>query len=163
MEQNQNTSLFGMNVDQSGKYHLTEATKWAKFLAIFGIIVCLLIALIGVFFGAFFESLMSGRGGREFAEFNEFQELTRATTRQASIGFALVYVLIALLYFFPCLFLYKFAVRARRALDINDSNLLTTSFQSLKATFRYLGVITIIIITFWVLAFVVGIIAGNSM
>ncbi len=163
MEQNQNTSLFGINVDQSGKYHLTEATKWAKFLAIFGIIICILVALVGVFFGAFFESLMSGRGARDFNEFNEFRELTQTTTRQVSMGFALVYVLIALLYFFPCLFLYKFAVRARRALDTSDSNLLTTSFQSLKATFRYLGVITIIIIAFWVLTFIVGIIAGSSM
>ena len=63
MEQNQDTSLFGINVDQAGKSHLADTAKWAKFLAVFGFIICGLIVIIGIFFGSFFSMLTSQYGG----------------------------------------------------------------------------------------------------
>ena len=51
-EQNQETSLFGFGIDQSSRAHLSEAAKWAKFLAIVGFVMCGLIVVMAIFFGS---------------------------------------------------------------------------------------------------------------
>jgi hypothetical protein len=159
MEQNHNSTLFGMSVDQTGKSHLAEAAKWAKFLSIMGFIGCGLIVLMGVFFGSFF-SMFSGELNRN-SPYGDFP---------ASRGFgavaAIMYVLIALIYFFPCLFLFRFATKMKTALASNDQETLNTSFQNLKATFRFIGILTLIGLCFWVLALIVGLLGaatGGSM
>ena len=155
MEQNQDSALFGMSVDQTGKSHLAEAAKWAKFLSIMGFIGCGLIVLIGVFFGSFF-SMFSGQLNRN----SPYGDMP------ASGGFgaiaAIMYIVIALIYFFPCLFLYRFATKMKTALATNDLETLNTSFQNLKATFRFIGILTLIGLCFWVLALIFGLLGAAT-
>ena len=159
MDQNQDSSLFGINVDQAARAHLGEAAKWARFLAIIGFIMCGLIVLIGLFFGSFMGVFMNRYGGS-----NPYNDLPAGDGFTAAI--AVYYIVIALLYFFPCLFLYRFASRMKVALGNNDQEMLNSSFQNLKATFRYVGIITIIFLAFMVLGFLVamlGVAAGSRM
>lgn len=159
MEQNQDSSLFGINVDQIARTHLSETAKWAKFLSIMGFIICALIVLIGIFFGSFF-SMFSSRYGS-----NPYDELPVSSTGFGAT-MAIAYVIIALIYFFPCLFLFRFATKMKAALAANNQEVLNTSLQNLKATFRYVGIITIIMLAFWVLALLVGLLGaatGGSM
>ncbi len=158
MEQNQDSSLFGINVDQVGRSHLGEAARWAKFLAIMGFIFCGLIVLMGVFFGSFMGILSSRSGGNPYGDV--------VSTPGIGAAMAIYYVIVALIYFFPCLFLYRFATKMRNALAANDQETINTSFQNLKATFRYMGIVTIIMLAFVVLAFIVallGVAAGSNM
>ena len=79
---------------------------------------------------------------------------------------AVLYIIIALIYFFPCLFLFRFATKTKAALAANDQEVLNASFQNLKASFRYVGIITIVLLAFWVLALLVGLLgvaAGSNM
>jgi hypothetical protein len=159
MEQNQDSSLFGINVDQTGKLHLAEAAKWAKFLSILGFIFCGLIVLIGIFFGSFM-SVFSSR----YAS-NPYDELPVSSTGFGA-AMAVYYIVLALIYFFPCLFMYRFATKMKTALTSNNQEVLNTSFQNLKASFRYVGIITIIMLAFVVLAFIVlllGVATGSNM
>ena len=149
MEQDQSTSLFGLNIDPSSKAHLNEAAKWAKFLAIMGFIVCGLIVLIGIFAGSIFSRMSSYRS---------FD--TEVNTSSFAAAAAVIYILIAVLYFFPCLFLFRFAVKMKTALMSDDQNTLNTSFQNLKKTFRYVGVLTIIVLSFYILALIIGLASG---
>ncbi|MGZ8516752.1 MAG: DUF5362 family protein [Chitinophagaceae bacterium] len=149
MEQNQDSSLFSINVDQTGKTHLAEAAKWAKFLSILGFIMCGLIVLIGIFFGSFF-SMFSSRYGS-----SQYNDLPASSTGLGA-AMAIYYVVIALVYFFPCLFLFRFATKMKTALGSGDQEVLNSSFQNLKASFRFVGVLTIIGLAFLVLALVVG-------
>ncbi|MES1219129.1 MAG: hypothetical protein ABUT20_26725, partial [Bacteroidota bacterium] len=68
MEQNQESSLFGLTIDQESKSHLSEAARWARFLAIVGFVICGLIVILGIFFGSIFSSMSSryGRYGNDF-------------------------------------------------------------------------------------------------
>jgi len=152
MEQNQDTSLFGLNIDQASKNHLSEAARWAKFLAIIGFIGCGLLVIIGIFAGSIFSNLSS-----QYPGFGDAQTEVRGFGAIAAV----IYILIAILYFFPCLFLYNFASKMKAALVADDQNSLNTSFQNLKKTFRYLGILTIIVLSFYVLVFLIGII-GNA-
>jgi hypothetical protein len=51
-------------------------------------------------------------------------------------------------------------VRIKRGIDIAGQDLITQGLRSLKSFFRYWGIITIIIITFYVIVFVVAILGG---
>jgi len=159
MDQHQDTSLFGMNVDQTGKAHLAEAARWGKFLSIIGFIICGLIVLVGIFASTFFN-LMVNRYDR-----SSYSDLP-APSQGFGIIMAIYYIVIAVVYFFPCLFLYRFANKMKTALESNDQELLNGSFQNLKATFRFIGILTLIGLVFAVLAFLIVILgaamAGNT-
>jgi hypothetical protein len=155
MEHQQDSSLFSMSVDQAGKAHLAEAARWAKFLSVMGFIGCGLIVLVGVFFGSIFSSFTSG-----FERSSPYGEVSPTTGLGAAMAF--VYIIIALIYFFPCLFLFRFATKMKTALASNDQETLNTSFQNLKATFRFIGILTLIGLCFWVLAIVVSLLGAAT-
>jgi hypothetical protein len=143
-EQNQETSLFGFGIDQSSRSHLSEAAKWAKFLAIVGFVMCGLIVVIAIFAGSFL-ALMS----------NSFNDGYGSSTRfSGGMGafITIFYIGIAILFFLPYLFLFRFATRMKAALNTNDQLTLNTSFQNLKIMFRYVGILTIVMLSFYALA-----------
>ena len=149
MEQDQNTSLFGLSIDPMSKAHLADAARWAKFLAIMGFIVCGLIVIVGIFAGSVLESFSSTR---RYEGFDSNVEVTRGLGIVATV----FYILIAVLYFFPCLFLFNFASKMKTALLSNDQDVLNSSFQNLKKTFRYIGVLSIIVLSFWVVGMLIA-------
>jgi uncharacterized membrane protein YjgN (DUF898 family) len=154
MDQNQETTLFGFGIDITSRAHLAEAAKWAKFLAIVGFVVCGLIVIMGIFFGSFL-SMMPGVYGDEY----------RGSSAVASgIGalMAVVYIGMAILFFFPYLFLFRFANHMKSALNTNDQLTLNSSFQNLKIMFRYVGILTIVLLSFYALAILMVIAAAAS-
>jgi hypothetical protein len=137
MESTNQSSFFELSVDLESIEHLTETARWAKFLAIVGFIMCGLIAIVSFFIGTIFaSSSLSGFSG------------TGAGMGSALGGvfITLVYLVIAVAQFFPCLFLYQFAVRLRMALRTNDQVKLNQSLKSQKFLFRYAGIATIIVL-----------------
>jgi hypothetical protein len=54
----------------------------------------------------------------------------------------------------------------KSALASNDQEVLNTSFQNLKASFRYVGIIMIVMLAFWALALIIGVLGvatGSNM
>jgi len=70
------------------------------------------------------------------------------------------YILMALLYFFPCLYLFNFASKMQIALRNNDQDHLNESFKNLKSTFRFVGILTIVSLGLGLLVFVLGMIGA---
>ena len=136
--------LFEITVDSAGRNYLKDAARWAKFLAIAGFIFCALFLTFSL------VSLTS-----------DLRDLDRKAPAVASrysrpyfiSGLIPAYVGIALLYFFPCFFLLRFATRAEKALRDNDGHLLTRSFKSMRALYRFLGILLILGIIFFAVAF----------
>ena len=154
MEQNQNTSLFGLAIDPNSKTHLAEAARWARFLAIVGFVMCALIIVIGVFAGSFFSLFM--RSSTYNTGFDS------AMTSGLGTMMLVLYIFIAVIYFFPCLFLFRFANHMKTALASNDQSILNTSFQNLKIMFRYVGIITIIVLSFYAIALLIALVGMGS-
>jgi len=153
MEQNENTSLFDLNIDQTSKGHLIEAARWGKFLSIVGFVVCGLIILAGIFFSTFMSS-MSNRYGSMYSD--------AYSSSGMGAMMAVLYIVMAVIYFFPCLFLFRFSTKMKTALATNDQNTLNTSFQNIKAMFRYVGIITLIILIIYALVLIIAIIGAAS-
>jgi len=140
----QNPALFDINLDQQNQVYLSETAKWAKFLAIIGFIFIGILVLMGFFAGSLFSNFYAASGMEYFGA-----------------GFFLFfYIAIALLYFFPTLFLYKFASSMQMALRNNDQIRLTDSFKNLKSCFKFIGIVTIVFIGFYVITIIIGIITG---
>ena len=145
-----NVNLFDLQLDQMGSMYLKETGKWARFLSIVGFIICGLMVLIAVFAGSFIANSLSQAGGGAMA--------------QGLGGFITVlYLIVALLCFFPCLYLFNFSTKMKIAIANNDLENLNASFRNLKSYFKFIGILTIIMLAFWVLAILLNIAAFSAM
>ena len=148
MEQTANTSLFSLSIDPVTKAHLSEAARWARFLAIIGIVFLVIMVCAGLFMATMMSSTMSQFDSSGYPSSNVFAAF--------GPGIAILYIIIAVIMFFPMLFLLRFSNKTRAALAGNDQQTLNDSVQNLKAYFRYLGILMII----WLVFFVIGLLFG---
>ena len=149
---NTSENLFELQIDAQSNAHLSQSAKWAKFLAIVGFICCGLFLLWGIYMGLIMNSI-SHLGGETTPAFGAFANLGGT--------FFLTFAIIgAVLYFFPCLYLFRFGSRMQTALRNNDQSTLTNSFGNLKSFYKFLGILTIIVLSLYVLIFVIAIISA---
>lgn len=83
-----------------------------------------------------------------------------ATTMRTTVAF--IYIVMSFISFFPYLFLFQFSGRMQRALRTADQYSLVEAFSSLKSTFKFVGILTIIMLSFIAIAFLFGLVAGLS-
>ncbi len=149
MEENQShDSLFGLSIDDEVSAHLYETAKWGKFLAIVGFVFCGLLVLLGIFAATALSSIYSN-----YDRYGGF----RSSASSAFGGLVMMfYVIIGVIYFFPCLFLLRFSTQMKQALTTKDQMLFASSFQNQRRMFRFVGIFTIIILSIYALLFVFG-------
>jgi len=133
-----------IEIEQETLKHLNTARKWAMFLAIIGFIFLGLIIIIGLLAGTFLTAFSSGDKGLGIPESFMFIPI----------------LLIALVYFFPVLFLFRFSKHTSHAIQHLDKLELHKAIKNLKYFFAYLGVLIIIVFSIYI---VVLIVAGSSM
>lgn len=154
MENEQNKPLFDLQIDASGKAHLSEAATWARFLAIIGFIFLVLMVFYGFWMVTMMDSVMGELGGGIYGN----DMLSGAGTM-----IAVLYLVIAIIYFFPLMFTLRFANKMKQALATNDQVVLNDSLKNLKITLRYLGILTIIALVFVIIAVLGGVMALSGM
>lgn len=126
------------------KGFLKEIAKWANFFAILGFIGIGLLVLVALFAGVIFSSLP----GNNIA---------------SSIGggvITFIYLLMAVLYFFPVLYLYKFSTKMKAGLARNNEDELTEAFSNLKSHYKFVGILTIIMLSFYALGILLALMGG---
>lgn len=131
------------------KNYLFETAKWGRFLGIIGFIMVGLMALAGLVMGFFM---------------NSNQTATPVTGMPAQMGgvfFAVLYLAMAGLYYFPSMYVYQFSTKAKSALKGNNETELTLAFSSLKSFFKFWGILMIVLLLFYglMLIFFVGMLA----
>lgn len=133
-------------IDSVTHTHLKETAMWAKFLAIAGFVMSILIIFAAIFAGTMFNKLAPG--------------LPAGGAMMAGGMVMIVYLIIAAVSFFMALFLFKFGVKMQTALKVSDQETLNLAFQNLKMYYRFAGIITIIYLIILLLALVIGIVAA---
>ena|SRR6187431_1587552 len=160
MEQDQNISLFGLGIDNISKSHLSEAAKWARFLAICGFIFLGLMIIYGVAMSFLIVNMANTMSQVDSSPSeNSLQSMMR-------IGMVIFYIVFAVIAFFPYYFLLRFANKMKAALISNDQDALNGSFQNLKILYRYMGIlmiISLVLIVFGILSMLatVAMVSGN--
>ena len=126
---------------------LMETARWGKLLAILGFIGLGLLVLLGLFYSAFISAL-SG---------NELEGLPMGLSWM--IG--LIYVVLAVLFFFPVLYLYRFSIKTQSSIRSKNTGELTQAFSNLKSVFKFFGIYTIVIMVIYALI-LLGVMMGTA-
>lgn len=134
-------------VDSQAQSFLLETAKWAKFLAIVGFVITGIIAVTAVFAGSLFSALAS-LSGPEMAMFPTF-------------GITILYLIIAAVYFFPCLFLFQSSKQLTSAINQQSTTLLTVAFEKLKSFFKFVGICTLVILGLYAIMFLFLVLGGG--
>jgi hypothetical protein len=114
------------------------------FLAIVGFIFFGLFIIIGLIAGTFLTAFNSGGKSLGIPE---------------SLTFVPI-LLLAVIYFFPVLFLFRFSKHTSHAILTLDKMELNKAVKNLKFYFAYVGVLLIIVLSIYI---VILIVAGSSM
>ena len=146
------SSIFSLSVDPLAKTHLMETAKWARFLAIVGFVFIFLFIVIGII-----SSIALSR----YSDTYDGGFRQRGFANSLGAGTAFSYIIIAIISFFPLLFMLRFANAMKKAIETDDQQLLNSSFLNLKVYFRYLGIITIIAMVLMLLSVFIAI-AGTA-
>jgi uncharacterized integral membrane protein len=126
--------------DRSQKF-LRETCRWAFILAIIGFVVSGLLLFIGIFALIFFNDV---------------------NTQGVIPVYMLssIYIVIAVIGFFPSVYMYSFSRRMANALREKNTEDLTAAFSKLKSYFKFLGIAALIMIAFYIIAFLFAIFVG---
>jgi hypothetical protein len=135
------TELEQLTLTGASKSFLRETAKWAKFLAIIGFIGVGLMLLGSFFVGAIYSNI------------------PQAASLPFDLGIfvTVLYLIIAILYFFPMYYLVQFSNKMKAALLTKNDDTLASAFELLKSHYKFIGVFTIIILSLYVLLIVVSI------
>jgi len=127
--------------------YLIIIRKWAMFFAILGFIGIGFMVLLALFMG------IASSIGTAFGGMHETWIL---------VVFTLVYLLLAGLYVMPVLYLLRFSTKMKTAIETSDQNNLVLAFQNLKSHFKYVGIMTIVIMGLYILGIFVFLIVGAA-
>jgi hypothetical protein len=127
---------------------LRVSAKWCMFLAIVGFIFIGLM-LVG---GVFATVAMSALSEMPNDPYNQLGMDNPVMQMRSYLG--AIYIVMALLYFFPIYYLFNYAKGTKMALESGNPEVLANALKNLKSHHKYLGIVTIIIISLYILAII---------
>jgi hypothetical protein len=137
--------LFELQIDHETTSYLSEIAKWARFLSIVGFVMFGLFIVFALIAGTM--ATLNPLGGTMGAG-----------------GFMQIVLLLAMiaLYFIPCLYLFNFAKKMQLALRNNDQINLNDSLKNLKSNFKYVGILTIVMLSIYAIGLLVVVIMAAT-
>ena len=138
--QNAITELEQLTLTSRAKEFLKETSKWCKFLSILGF-----LGLGLLFLSSFFISTI-------------YASMPQSTSIPFNLGTAMTifYIIMIAIYIFPLYYLHQFSVKLKKALTSKDDEVLANAFEMLKSHYKFVGVFTIIMLSIYILAGIVG-------
>lgn len=126
---NDSADFNNLCIDDESKIYLKEIAMWGKFMAILGFIKFGFLLLYTIVFPLVAHKIQ-----------------THFDHDLPVIGITCFFLFMAVLVYFPTNFLYRFARCTKRALKQNNQDIMRHAFQSLKAYYRYVGILLIIML-----------------
>lgn len=137
-----------LSISPTGRQNLEIAAGWGNFLAILAFILVGLMVIIALLMGSMLTSLGAMAG----------EELPFPPAI-----FSVFYLIIAAVYFFPALYLFRFASRMKLALRNNSQIDLESSFANLKSLYKFLGIIAIISLVLYAVVILGAVLYAGSL
>ncbi len=108
--------------------HMGHIRKWTYFFAIIGFVLIGLMVLFAMIMGTVFSSIAGD------------------AMPIPTYLFSVIYLLFALLYFFPIRSLYRFSVQAKKGLAERNSLDMESALGNLRAHYTFLGYLMVIVL-----------------
>lgn len=137
-----------LQVTPQAQNYLTESAKWGKFLAIIGFIFCGFMLVLAFLIPAFMSQLTQN---------NSSAGVTFSFTPVIKTAITVLYLMLAILFFFPCSYLYKFSVKMQLATKNISQENFNESLMNLKSLFKFFGIFIIIILSIYALTIIISI------
>jgi len=134
---------FELNISDHILGLLKETSTWTYFLSILGFIGIGLMLLFGVMFGTILSDMPTGSNPYEGLGFNPAY-------------FGLIYVVLAIVYFFPVYYLFNFSRKMKSALLSKNNEEFVKAFSNLKSHYKFVGIVAIVVIGLYILAFLLA-------
>lgn len=134
-----------LRLDTQSLDFLRETAKWAKFIAIAGFVFIGLMVIIAFGMGSFMSSFSQA-----------------AATPLPGAFFTVMYLIIAGVYVFPVLYLYRFATKMQLALKNQDQQFLQDSLSNLKSHYKFIGIFLLVVIGLYAIGIIFALIGGAA-
>jgi len=142
------TQLEQLVLTSKSKTFLREISKWTFFFSIIGFIGIAFLVIGAVLLGTVYAPMLDMIGQQQ-------------GVASISLGLMITYLVMALLYFMPVLYLFKFSRKMKLALANKNDDILADAFENLKSHYKFIGVLTIIMISLYVLIIGFSLVAGS--
>jgi hypothetical protein len=129
--------------------YIYESARWSKFLSIVGFIFTGLMVLAAFSMNSIMTAMSQMPAYSGLAKFG-------------SAGLTILYLMIALLYFYPSYLMYKYANSAKHAVLYGDQPSLSVAMSKMKSIFKFWGILTMILVGIYVLMLLATIMVGIS-
>ena len=129
-----------LRLSQASQDALMATAKWGRFIAIVGFVFIGLLVVLSIFMGLSMAAAPAAEGNYFSGSF-------------VGGGMAFMYMLMAVIYFFPTLYLYRFSSRVKEAVLRQDEFSLESGLFNLKYCFRFIGIMTIVFLVLYALGF----------
>ncbi len=144
MEQNQNTSLFQLNLDAQNSYTLRSAASWAKVLGVANIIMAIIFIILGIMV----QQLVSNSGG----SFSRYRGSGLTSSDFGAAGLV-VYVICGLIYGVSGLFAWNAGTKINTGLKTNNMEVLNAGFAGARNFFALWAILSIIMLLLLLITF----------
>ena len=145
---NQVTSSSEHALTEKMRLFLITTAKWGRFLAIVGFVIIALLVGMLFSFGAIMETLYAQPG---------------MPLGMPNMGNFLIvpFALIIAFYFFPTLYLFQFSTNILKGMTQQyDLQRVEIAFEKLKSLFKFMGIFTLVLVSFYGLIFFFALIAA---
>ena len=149
MNNDQAGPLFELNIDPVSKIYLHDTARWGKFLAIVGFVIIAMLFVLGVTVTAL---------DPDSIYYND-PNVDKTMYTGTMVGTVIAFLLMGLIYFFPCYYLLRFSNKMKAALISNDQETLNHSFKYLKSLLRFVGVLTLIFVIMFGISLLVSLLS----
>lgn len=136
-------------ISEDVRSYIYDMAKWTKFLSVVGFVFTALITLSAFGTAAFLNSVAAVSPSNPLVQIG-------ATT------LTVIYLLIALLQFYPSFLLFKFSTAAMQAVLYADQPSLGIAMGKLKSFFKFWGIFTIVFIAFYVVGTVMAVLVAKG-
>jgi hypothetical protein len=140
---------YAPDVPQGAVEALRGTRPWVLLCSIFGCLMALLMVVLGGF-------VLLGGGASMFGDLGG----EGAAAGGMMIGLGLVYLLMGLLYFLPCFYLFRYARRIRGMLQGGGAAAMVGALDQQRRFWRLIGIYSLVVIVLYALLLVVFAIAA---
>ena len=137
-------------VTEEIRSYIYETAKWATFLAIVGFVLSGIMVLCAFLFGALISSNP------------QFAAMAGELAKAGSAVLTVVFLMYAFAIFYPSLLMFKYASKAKLGILFGEQASLNEAMGKMKSLFKYWGVVTIVIMSLYIITIVGALVGGNA-
>ena len=134
-------------VSEDMRSYIYDMAKWANFLAIVGFVIVGFLILTSFTIG----SAMST---------NPELAAAMSTSRLSPIGITIFCLVYAFAVFYPSLLMFKYAAKAKFGVLYGEQASLDEALGKMKSLFKFWGIITIVLLSLYIIFIVIGILTA---